>query len=359
MQLPAHAAHERSQAQFRTRFGWNIVTHYGDPVAEHLTARNAAGLVDRSDRGKIRITGPDRVAFLQALVTNDIASLTPGEGRFTLGLNHKGQVQTAFPVYNTGDSLLLTAEPGERAFTFGWLRRFRLRSKIVLADETESLAQFTLTGPSAPEAMQNWLAEALPLVDLASVTRPVKGVNALVAGFADLQMPGYDIMVPAEEAEAVWNALVQAGEALGARPVGQDAWESLRIESGVPIYGPELNESMLPPEARLEARAINYEKGCYPGQEIMARIRNRAHVNRFLRGLVLSGGEPPVLGTKVLAGDRVVGAVTSAAVSPLLGRPIAMAFLRREIEPGATVALDDGRSAEVVNLPFVALEAVR
>lgn len=351
MELPTFR-HQRSLgATFAERFGWTVPVDYGDPVAEARAVREAVGLADRSDRGKVRLAGPDRVAFLQALVTNDLTEVRPGRGVYTLALNHKGQIAAEFPILPWDETLLLTVEPEERAFVVGWLRRFRLRRNVELTDVTETVGLLTLVGPAAPAHLAAWLGEHLLLERDEVAERTWQGAPLLVAGNRDLGEVGYDLYLPVELVATAWEALV----ALGAvRPVGRAAWESLRIEAGTPRYGPELNESILPPEARLEERAISYTKGCYPGQEIVARIKNRGHVNRFLRGLRFEAGPVPAAGAVLRVGDRQVGAITSATLSPTLGVPIALAYLRREVAVGERIELDDGRAATVVDLPFVA-----
>jgi folate-binding protein YgfZ len=354
MQLPVHDQHVQAGARLLERFGWEVPRDYGDPLAEALAARQVAGLADRSDRGKIRLTGPERVPFLHALVTNDLTALSPERGCYTLALNHKGQIVAEFPVLPWGESLLLTVEPGERAFTLSWLQRHKLRRKVEIQDVTTELALFSLVGPQAPAVLERWLGERIILASEHVVRRQWRGSPLLIAGNLAVGLPGYDLLLPAEHAAAAWTSLLASDHL---RPIGQDAWEVLRVEAGQPRYGPELNERTLPAEARLEQRAISFTKGCYPGQEIVARIRNRGQVHRFLRGIVLPDGAPPPAGTAILAGERPVGTVTSAAYSPSLGRPIALAFIQREVTPGTTVQLADGRSATVVEPPFLREEA--
>jgi folate-binding protein YgfZ len=356
MELPTHRQQVALAATMMERYGWMTVEGYGDPTAEAVAVRRSAGLIDRSDRGKFRLGGPDRVAFLQALVSNDVAEVAPGRGVYALALNHKGQIAAEFPILPWGETLLLAVEPEERAFVGGWLRRFKLRRNVEILDVTETLGLLSLVGPAAPRALAAWLGEPLVLGREEVAERLWAGVSLLVAGNRDLGEVGYDLYLPVERAGEAWEALVATGEV---RPFGRAAWEALRIEAGTPRYGPELNESTLPPEAQLEERAISYSKGCYPGQEIVARIKNRGHVNRFLRGLRFDGGPVPAVGVTLYAGERPVGTVTSAAFSPMLGAPIALAYIRREVAPGERIALEGGRTAVVVELPFLAAQAVR
>ncbi|GIW08678.1 MAG: aminomethyltransferase [Dehalococcoidia bacterium] len=356
MDLPTRLQQLALGATLVDRFGWTVPQDYGDVLAEAIAVRRGAGLADRSDRGKIRLGGPDRVRFLQAIVSNDVAVVAPGRGIYGLGLNHKGQIAAEFPILPWGEGLLLTVEPEERAFVVGWLRRFKLRSKVEIVDVTETIGLLSLAGPEAPSRLEEWLGEPISLGREEVAERVWTGVPLLIAGNRDLGEIGFDLYLPVERVGAAWDALLATG---GVRPIGRAAWEALRIEAGTPRYGPELNESTLPPEARLEERAISYSKGCYPGQEIVARIKNRGHVNRFLRGLVFEEGPVPAAGAALHANGRQVGTVTSAAFSPTLGKPIALAYVRREIVPGERVCLDDGREATVVETPFVAHEFVR
>ncbi|MFN8534220.1 MAG: aminomethyltransferase family protein [Dehalococcoidia bacterium] len=348
MRLPLHDLHRAAGARIIERFGWEIPADFGDSAQETAVVRHDAGLTDRSDRGKILVSGPDRTAFLQALVTNDVTTIAAGHGLQALGLNHKGQIVADFLILPWRGRLVLVVEPGERAFSFAWLRRHKLRAKVELIDETESLGLLSLAGPKAPTVLAGLLGQRFELGRDEVIDREFAGMPLLIAGSRDLGVTGFDLFLPREKLGEAWQALIDSG----ARPVGALAWETLRIEAGTPRYGAELGESTLPAEARIEGRAIDPEKGCYPGQEIVARIRNRGQVNRFLRGIILEGGAPPAPAATIEVSGKSVGTVTSAAHSPALGKPIALAFLRREVQPGETVRLADGRSALVVDPPF-------
>jgi folate-binding protein YgfZ len=349
MLLPLNDWHSANGGFMTTRFGWDVPVSYGDPRGEHLAVRNAAGLADRSDRGKILVYGADETPFLQAIVSNDVEALKIGAGCYALILNVKGQILAEFPVYRTAAGYLLTVEPGERAFTLSTLRRFKLRSKVVIADKTEELGQLSVHGPKSAAVLEKIFGECLPDRRFATAVSSRTGYEVTIAASGELSETGFELITGADNLAGLCQLLLDAGAPHGLRPFGRLAWESLRIEAGTPRYGPELNESTLPPEAHLEDSALNYDKGCYPGQEIMARIKFRAHLNRSLVRLRIDGDAVPRSGTPLQSGQKDVGKVTSAAFSPISNSPIALAYVRREqSEPGAILTLAEGGTATVV-----------
>lgn len=349
MRLPMNDWHIANGGVMTTRFGWDVPVSYGDPSAEHLAVRRAAGLADRSDRGRIQVLGADETAYLQAIVSNDVQKLAPGDGCYSLILNVKGQILAEFPVYRLDDGYLLTVEPGERAFTFTTLRRFKLRSKVVIADRTELEGQLSLHGPASARILRRLVSGEIPTAPYSSVRTSLKGFDVLIAASAELGETGFELIAAVEHLAALRDAILESGQEDGIVPIGKMAWESLRIEAGTPRYGPELNESTLPPEAHLEDSALSYDKGCYPGQEIMARIKFRATLNRSLVGLRIEGSTVPGAGSVLRAGEKEVGKVTSAAFSPILNSPVALAYVRREqAEPGAILEIAGGGTAKVV-----------
>jgi folate-binding protein YgfZ len=306
-------------------------------AAEDRVLREACGLVDRSERGKLALTGPEAKAFLHGQVTQDIEALTPGTGAYAAFLTHKGKMLGDLRVLDTGAELLLDTERSALQELFNMIRRYKLGMDVELHKRTLETALFSLVGPAARAVAG---AEALGEAEHANAPgelarHPVR----LVVTDA-----GIDVLCAAEHAADVRAAL----EAQGATPVSEDAAEIVRVESGRPRWGRELNDSVIPQEAGLNERAVSFTKGCYVGQETVARLHYRGKPNRHLRGLRLT--EPVVTGTPVRLGEREVGHVGTSVVSPRLG-PIALAILRREAEPGATVDAG-GVAAEVVALPF-------
>ncbi len=309
------------------------------PPDDHRTVREECGLLDRSDRGKLALTGSEAKDFLQGQLTNDIEALVPGSGVYAAFLTHKGKLLGDLRVLDLGDELLLDTERVALQELFTMVHRFKLGRDVELHKRTLECGLLSLIGPLSRDAAG---AGALGAQEHACARTELAGVP-VVQAVTDV---GVDLFCAAGRTGELRAAL----EAAGARPVGEAAAEALRIEQGRPRFGLDMDSGTIPQEAGINERAVSFTKGCYVGQETVARLHYRGKPNRHLRGLRLSA--PGAHGDAVRLGERPVGAVGSSAVSPTLG-PIALALLRREAEPGATVLVgEQDASAEVVELPF-------
>jgi len=305
---------------------------------EHVV-REGCGLVDRSERGKLAFTGAQARSFLQGQVTNDVEALTPGTGCYAALLSPKGKMLGDLRILDIGEEVWLDTERSALQELFNVLHRARLGYDAELHKRTLQQGLVSLVGPGArPVAGPD--AERLPDAEHANAALEVDGIPAR-AIVTDL---GIDLVCDAEQTAALIAALT----ARGAQTVSEAAAEVLRVEHGRPRYGIDLDETTIPQEAGLNERAVSFSKGCYVGQETVARLFYKGKPNRHLRGLRLSAPVEP--GTELTAGDRVVGRIGSVAVSPEHG-PIALALVRREVEPGAEVSAGTA-SATVVELPF-------
>jgi tRNA-modifying protein YgfZ len=295
---------------------------------ELLTA--SAGLVERPGRGKLILRGGEAVDFLQGQVTNDIEALAPGSGCYAALLNHKGKFRSDMRVLRGEDFVWLDTEPvGHRPLAYT-VETYSLGRDVSWEDVTEERAILSLLGPGARDAL-----DVAPPADEHAF---VDGEHGLYVA-TDL---GVDVICPAADVEGV-------REALGVAAVTEEAAECLRIESGRPRLGYDMDGETIPQEAGVNERAVSFTKGCYVGQETVARLHYKGKPNRHLRGLRLS--EPVERGSEIRVGERVVGRVGSTCVSPAHG-PIALALLRREAAPGDRVSVGEGSSAEVIDLPF-------
>ena len=324
----------------------------GDVRVEHAAVRGAAGLLDRRDHGVIEVTGRDRATFLHALLSNDVKSLAAGQGCAATLLDIHGKVQVVLLVWVFDDRILLVTPPATAASTLEALDKYLFSEKAELRDAGEDWALFMVAGPQAPALIERLAGVAPEARPWASVVASVDGVGVrLVRGAGETGEPEVWIAAPAGEADRVWKTLTGGG----ATVIGPDATEVLRIEAGTPSFPADIGPSVLLPEVPFES-LVSQSKGCYPGQEVVVRIRDRGHVNRHLRGLVLEGDAVPRPGDEVVGGDATIGAVTSATRSLSLGRPLALAMVRRQhAEPGTAVGVRvDGRvvPATVSALPF-------
>jgi folate-binding protein YgfZ len=297
--------------------------------AEYELLREDAGLVDRSERAKLRLTGAEAAEFLQGQVTNDVEALAPGQGCYAALLNHKGKLRAEMRVLRGPDWIWIDAEtPGKRPLEHT-VETYSLGRDVRWEDVTEERSILSLVGPQARERLD----QAPPAEEHAFV----EGEHGLYVA-TDV---GVDVICAAADADAV-------REALGVEPVDEATAECLRVELGRPRLGVDMDGDTIPQEAGINERAVSFTKGCYVGQETVARLHYRGKPNRHLRGLRLS--EPAETGDPIVLGERELGHVGSACVSPRLG-PIALAIVRREAAPG-DIVLVDGSEAEVVELPF-------
>lgn len=354
--LPLHAVHQELGAVFAAPCGWDLPFSYGDPETEYRAARTAAGLVDHSHVEVLEATGRDRVAFLQGMLTNDLKALAPGQGCRAAFLDAHGKVQALLTVLILEDRLLLVLDGGSAEKTLQALDRFLISEKVSFRNVSAEKVLFLVAGPKAPAVVERLTGAPLPPAPWAHAERRAGEVLVrVIAGDGETGEAEAWLYAPSAGAQALWAAALAAGRPDGLRPVGVTALDVLRLETGVPWYGHDVDETVLLPEIPLEPY-VSYTKGCYIGQEVVARIKYRGHVNRSLTGLSFDDDRVPGHGAPVEADGRGVGHVTSAVRSFALGRPIALAYVRREyLEPGTvlTVKADDrALTARVTALPF-------
>jgi glycine cleavage system T protein len=355
MKSPLFAWHETHGASFMNDRGVELPAHFTDPLSEYQAVREKAGLLDHSFRVQLRMTGEDRVSFLQGIVSNDVKALRPGEGCAAALLTEQGRLVADLRVYALDSALLLDVDARVKDKAAEALSRFVIADDVEAEDLSEQQVTLSLQGPLAPRVLAAaGLPAALPNVFQHS-EGTTGGTSVRVIHADDTGEGGYEILVPRGQAERVWQALLQAGEPLGLQPVGLTALNLLRVEAGIPWYGVDMDESRIVLEVGLE-HAISFKKGCYLGQEVVERATARGHVNRKLSGLLISGETIPVSGDKLFSDSQEVGWVTSAVDSPGLGRPIALAYVRREhLAPGTQLRIDRQGTpviAEVTTLPF-------
>ncbi len=347
--LALHSVHRAAGAVFIQDGGWDVPGHYGDPALEYRAVRESAGIADRSARGKLRVTGSDRVRFLHGMVSNRVEGLAEGEGNYATLSNPKGQTLTDVWVHHRGEALALETEPGFQEKLYASLDRYLIADDVEMQDVTEALAILGVYGPRAG-ALVSGIFGDLPadLPEHHTVSRALNGTEVAITARAPAGEPGYDLWVTAERAEPLWKALVDAG----GRPVGFEALEVLRVEAGIPRYGVDVDERVIPLEAGLYS-AVDFEKGCFIGQEAIAKMQNLGKPRRYLVGLHVETDTPPAPGTPVLVDKKEIGWVTSSLRSLALDRVVALASVRRGFqEAGRVVALEGEIRAEVAPLPF-------
>lgn len=344
--------------------GQPVVLTYSSVAAEYEALRRRAIVVNRSQRARMRFSGPKAADVLTGLVTNDVSVLQPGQGQYAAALTAKGKVVADLRVLRFEDSYLTDVSPRAREGWHGIVRKYVNPRLAKFSDESASLLSLGVYGVQARYVVEQMTGighSALALLPPYShVTYAAAGAEVSVMRSSDLELEGYEVFAPADQFQTLWDAAVSAR----ATPAGLAAWEIARVEAGRPEWGVDMDDATIPQEANLEELgAISYTKGCYTGQEIVARVHFRGHVNRGLRGLRAAGTEPPRSRASLFDGDgKSVGDVRSAVTSPRHGG-IALAMVRREVEPGAKLVArwsgdpaGDGTAGElqvdVVALPF-------
>ncbi|MGA2247956.1 MAG: aminomethyltransferase family protein [Verrucomicrobiota bacterium] len=381
-QLMLQEFHASLGGRFTEVNGSPAVNDYGDWLAEHAALRETAGVLDLSFRSRLCLVGADRARFLHGQVTNDVNRLRAGQGCYAAVTNAKGKMEGDANIFCLADELLLDLEPGLAGRISQRLERFIVADDVQIIDAAPHYGLLSVQGPKAEAVVRALgLSAEIPArqfesvkiseatlgeIYLASHGRLAPGGGGQRQGAPsaspdiaqDTGPWGFDLFVPNASLGAVADKLIAAAKSAGGWPCGWEAWEAARIEAGVPRYGADMDETTIPMECGLEARAISYTKGCYVGQEVINRIHSVGHVNRELCGFRLADdvGALPQRGDKVLLGGREAGQVTSAANSPWLKAIIALGYVRREAnQPGTQLVLKTAQgesAAQVVALPF-------
>ncbi len=318
-----------------------------DP-ADYQVLTAGAGLVDFSGRTQIELRGDDRAKFLHSFCTNEVRRLPVGAGCEAFILNVQGKILGHVLVFCGPEALVLETVPGEAARLLAHLDRYLIREQVTLRDLGPDRAEWLLAGPAAPQVLATAGAVHIPTEPMSSV---VVAIGSQEAWLRRVQLAGpASFLIDGERGAhaGIGAALVVAG----ATRVGEAAWQTRRIESGWPLYGVDITDKNLPQELDRDRLAINFTKGCYLGQETVARIDALGHVNKTLVGVRFQTNEVPAAGTELSIGDQVVGQVTSACFSPRLQAPLALAYVRRgQNEPGMSIVAGTN-PAEVVRLPL-------
>jgi folate-binding protein YgfZ len=333
-----------------------------DSAAAYDAARHRTAFVDRSHLGRIVVSGTERASYLQGLLTNDIVALEAGHGCYAAYLTAQGRMIADLHVYELGDAMLLTMSGAVKDVVLAKLDQFIFSEDVQLGDVTDAFAQVAVVGPggaASVAAIVSGVSEdqlrAMP--EHGNLRSTWAGGTVIVVRVVDTGEAGFDLHVERAQAAALKAALIAAG----AVELDEGDAEVLRIESGVPLFGRDMDDETIPLEAGIESQAISFTKGCYVGQEIIIRVLHRGHgrVARKLVGLTIDGDHAPAPGAAIHSGDREIGRVTSAAMSPQLKRPMALGYVQRDfVEPGTSVTIGE-HAAAVTALPFVPREALR
>jgi folate-binding protein YgfZ len=361
--LALHEFHFSLGARFAELNGAEMVNDYGDWLAEYAALCQCAGVLDLSFRSRICLTGADRIRFLHGQVTNDVKRLQVGNGCYAAITTNKGKMESDLNIFCLAEELLLDFEPGLTENILKRLERFIVADDVQIVDVAPHYGLLSVQGPKAEEVVKRLgtFPEIPPRVlDSRKVSDTTLG-EIYLTNHARLGVGGFDIIIPNESLGAVADKLIAAAKQIGGCACGWQAFETARIEAGIPRFGVDMDETNLPLECGIGSRAISYKKGCYIGQEVINRIHSFGHVNKELRGLSLAdpanAGLPlPKRGDKLFRDGKEVGYITSAVQSPLLNANVALGYVRREanrvgVELNLRTATGESL-AKIVELPF-------
>ncbi len=318
-----------------------------EPLAEYESLRRECGLAECAGRTLIEVRGADRASWLHNLATNNIRDLAANRGLETFFTQVQGKIVGHGLVLHEGERLVVDTVPGQAERLLRHLEKYHITEQVELRDRTAEWGELLLAGADTPERLKAWCSQELPSERLMGISFGSAEDPLWLWRFGELGAESFLLRGPREAIAAAREELTK----LGVRPCSAEAVEMLRIEQGWPLYGIDISEANLPQEVARDAAAISFTSGCYLGQETVARIDALGHVNRTLVGIALEGSEIPPAGTEFSQSGKVVGAVTSAAWSPKLEKPLALAYVRRGSNtPG--VELDSAFGAgRVVRLP--------
>jgi len=355
LETPLLELHRPSGATIGEYFGTLLPARFGDFVAEYSALRESVGLVDTNFRGFFSFTGADRQRYLNAMLTSNVRDLKAGQGAVGLLLNPQGHILAEVEIFATEQSILAGSLAMIRERTFSTFEKFIIMDDVTLEDVTDSTGTLDLVGPRTASVLTDLGVRDfanMPILSHEEVTVgqiPCRVVRRELAGDA-----AATLIVGREHLPALWRGLGERVRSHGGTPAGMEALNSIRLECGIPWFGHDYDDKQIPHEAGVERSHINYEKGCYTGQEIVERVRSRGHVNRRLTELRFLAAEAPAPGTKLLSGGNEIGSVTSSAFSPRLSQPIGLGYLRREHSAIGTRMDASGIPAEVIEPPLLA-----
>jgi aminomethyltransferase len=354
---PLRAVHVELGAFLVERAGTPVPARFGDVAAEHMAVRRAAGVFDLTSAGKFWVGGGERNRFLHALLTADVLSLAPGRGAYALLLTRDGRIASDARLAALADRILVLTPSISRGKVHRTFERHRVATDVTVEDATESWVLLTVQGPLAADVVGSALdvlVPDLPARGAAEVRSRRHGAAVLVRSPRTGE-DGLDVLVGAESAPALFRAMVTVAKVAGGLPCGLDALDALRVETGRPSYGAEIDETTSPVDLPEVAQAVSLAKGCFLGRPEAERLLQQGRPVRRVAGVTFGGRTPAVRGDKLKLDDRVVGKVTTACTSPTLGRAIALAIVDADVAvPGLVLSTADGDTATVTALPFLA-----
>lgn len=347
--------HKQSGASFGESFAWQVPQIYSKIEDEYAGARGFAVIMERPYFGHLRVTGADHVDLLHRLTTNELRPLQPGEGQINIFANEKGRIIDRVMLWKFPDSMRLITSPGNSERVATWIDKYVFIEDVKIENLTPALTTLTVFGPKSPQILKAFFNHEF---NQHHQEIDWSGHRLLVSRTDELQAPGFDLIVETDLAPKLWDELLAAGKPFDLQPMGEAAYEVLRIEAGWPIYGKDFDDQINPHEAGL-LPYINFNKGCYIGQEVIARLDTYDKVQKHLTGVILEGNLLPKPQDLIFVDDQEVGYLTSVCYSFGLRKNIALGYVRTKFaNEGAEVKVitEEGEiSGKLVKLPLLPL----
>jgi len=345
--------HREGGAKLGVWFGCALPESFGDWQDEYRTLRESVGLLDKNYRAYLKFTGPDRVRYLNAILTNDIKSLKEDHGTISLFLNPQGHIQAEIETHALADKLFCVSYAMIRERLIPALDRYIIMDDVTLTDRTAEVTTLALEGPKAADAIAELTGVKLGAMDeLESREISVSGMECRLVRRTPGKEPSGEFLSHRKDARELWQMLLKAAKSEGGGAAGYKAVNSVRLEQGIPWFGYDFGEKQIPHEAGLQDSHISYTKGCYTGQEIVERVRSRGQVNRMRVSLRFEGSDAPAPNAPLLSESKEVGYVTRMGFSPAVNAFIGMGYVRRESAVSGTRLTLRGGSATVALVPI-------
>jgi len=329
-ETPLTDIHRKSATAICEEYGWQLPYVYSTFEEEYISATESVGLIDRSYVGRLKITGSDGLDLLNRLTTNKLDSLDLHSGAYTVLTSNKGRIVDLLFVLNLRDHQLLMTSPHNRQKVIEWLAFYTFTEDVAVKDSTEDTAMLSLIGPTSPKLIRElFKLDADILKPNESIFVTAGNIDALLIRSDFLNTVEYDLVIRNDDAGLLWQECLTRGVKYSLQPIGMKALEVIRIERGIPSYGKDISEDNNPLEANL-LHAISFDKGCYIGQEVVARLDTYNKVQRTLVGLS-SRENKLISGSELFLDENKVGMVTSAQESPVLRKSVGLGYVKKSI----------------------------
>ena len=340
----------------KTPDGGNILD-YGNAVEEHKNVRENVGIIDLSFIGKIKVTGKDNATYLHNRLSNSIETLKTGQGCYATLLDYKGRMISDLWVHRLADLILVTTNAHTCKELYDNFQKFIFSEDVQFEDITDSWGIISVQGPNSKLLINKVFNSQLDEMQIRDIREmEFQNINGFITKTEWTGEEGYHLIYPNNILSSLWSELINQGKELNVRPFGLTAFDSLRLEAGIPIFNRDMNNENIPLESGLKERAISYTKGCYPGQEIIARITNLGHPRQMLVGLEIQSEKPVSAKSTINVDEQEIGKITSCLYSPTFSKVLALGYVQwGKHEPGGKVEIKTGDSkinAQIVSLPF-------